>query len=367
MEDLSSGLANFQVQFAKFVFKNGNKERFRIYRKLQGMLSMNEALSRALERLWYNVSDTGKKPDRPAAMALQEWLRRDRAGDSLSEAMSEWVPPAELYMIRAGEESGSVATSLKAIQSVGERGKEMRKAVIYAVSYPFFMMMILAGILYIFGVNLIANMREVAPPEVMANMAGLAALSDFVMEWGILLLVGIVLVVGTISVSLPFFCGPIRSTLDKFPPWAWYRVWQGSSFLLGLSSLLAAQVPLKRAIEILEEQSQPWLRERLFSARQEVLRGRNLGEALRAGNYGFPDPRVALDLEILSERADVGNIIEQVTDEWMEEQVEVLKAQAAAARTIGLGLVGAFIGWAFYSIFQITTSLSQSGGGGNLM
>lgn len=359
MEDLDNRLHDLRYRFVRWVFRNSRQDRFRIYRKLQGMLSMNEALSRALERLWYNVSEMGKYPDRPAAIALRDWLARDRAGDSLSDAMQGWVPSAELYMIRAGEESGAVARALESIQAVGDRAKEMREAIVYAVSYPFFMIMLLSGVLWTFGVNLVANMRKVAPPEVVAKLAGLASFSDFVIDWGAIVLAVSVLLIGVIVFTLPSFCGPVRVRLDRFPPWSWYRLWQGSAFMLGLSALLSAQVPLKKAIEVLEEQSEPWLRERLYSARQEVLRGRNLGEALRASNFGFPDPKVALDLEILSERADVGNVIEQVTDEWMEDQVAVLKKQAEMARTVGLALVGTFIGWAFWSIFQISIAVTQ--------
>ncbi|HUY67962.1 MAG TPA: type II secretion system F family protein, partial [Alphaproteobacteria bacterium] len=149
-----------------------------------------------------------------------------------------------------------------------------------------------------------------------------------------------------------------------YPPWSWFRILQGSGFLLGLSALLGAQVPLKRALEILEEQGNPWIRERIAAARQEVLRGRNLGEALRMGRYNFPDPSVAIDLEILSERADVGQVIEQVTEEWIREQIDVLKVQAVVARNLGLLIVGSVIAWVMTSIFNVVGALSKPGGSG---
>lgn len=342
-----------------WVLRNNRKLRFRIYRKLQGMLAMNEALSRALERLWYNASDMGRAPDRPSAMALQEWLKRDRAGETLSEAMNGWVPSAELYMVRAGEESGQVSNAMLAIMHVGDSAQRMRQAIVQAVSYPLFMMGLLAGVFWLFGVNLIENMRKAAPKKVLDAMSGIAGVSDFVMNNGIFMVILIVGLMVFIAGTLPYWRGRLRIKFDKFPPWAWYRIWQGSSFLLGLSALLKAQVPLKRAVEILEEEATPWLRERLHSAREEILRGRNLGEALRSGGYDFPDPQVALDLEILSERSDVGSIIDVVTKEWIEEQIEVLNVQANLVRTVGLMCVGGVIAWAMTSILRITTILSD--------
>src|ERR1700743_679934 len=100
-------------------FRWGRKARYRVYRKLEGMLKMNEALSRALDRLYLNASEMGKHPNRPSALALREWVLKDRAGGSFAVAVEGWVPTGELYMIRAGEESGTLAKSLRYIQEMG--------------------------------------------------------------------------------------------------------------------------------------------------------------------------------------------------------------------------------------------------------
>lgn len=360
-------LGDLDRKFVQLQLRTNRKQRFRIYRKLEGMLRMNEALSRCLDRLYQNASEMGKYPKRPAAIALREWFLKDRTGIGLSEAMEGWVPSAELYMIRAGEESGTMAKAFSSIQAMGERAREMRAAVTYAVAYPVFMMILLSFVLWMFGVQLIQNMRKTAPPKVIDAMGSVPAVSDFIAEWGLWVAAGIVALVIFIVVTLPVWRGPLRSKFDMYPPWAWYRVLQGSSFLLGLSSLLGAQVPLKRSLEILEEQATPWLKERINSARQEVLRGRNLGEALRTGRYNFPDPGVAVDLEILSERADVGSVIEEVTQEWIRDQIDELKSQAAVARNIGLILVGVTIAWSMQSIFNVVTVISGSGTGGSGM
>lgn len=357
-------LKEFEYKVTQLQLRSSKKQRYRIYRKLEGMLRMNEALSRCLDRLYQNASEMGKYPNRPAAIALREWFLKDRQGQGLSEAMEGWVPSSELYMIRAGEESGTMAKSLASIQEMGQRAKEMREAVSYAIAYPTFMMILLSFVLYMFGVQLIQNMRETAPPKIIASMGALPAVSDFIAEWGLWVLGGVVLVIAVITATLPHWRGPLRSKFDMYPPWSWYRVLQGSSFLLGMSALLGAQVPLKRALEILEDQANPWLRERVASARQEVLKGRNLGEALRFGGYNFPDPGVAVDLEILSERADVGTVIEDVTKEWIRDQIETMKAQAAVARNVGLILVGATIAWSMQSIFNVVTAVSSGGGMG---
>jgi len=347
----------------KFQFRTSRKHRFRVYRKLEGMLRSNEALSRALDRLYLNASEMGKHPRRPAAVALREWFLKDRSGITLSEAMEGWVPTGELYMIRAGEESGTLAKSLGAIQAIGEKSKQMQAAVSYAVGYPVFMLVLISLILWMFGVNLIQNMRMSAPESVINAMGSTVTMADFVQHWGLYVVAAIFVLIMVIVFSLARWKGPWRSRFDMYPPWSWYRILQGSGFLLGMSALLGAQVPLKRSLEILEEQGNPWIRERIASAREQVLRGHNLGEALRIGKYNFPDPAVAVDLEILSERADVGQVIESITNEWINEQIDVLKLQAAACRNIGLAIAGAIIASVMMSIFAVVTELTKPGGG----
>lgn len=358
-------LDDLSRKFTQLQFRFSTKHRYRVYRKLEGMLKMNEALSRSLDRLYLNASEMGKFPNRPAAVALREWFLKDRAGVSLSEAMEGWIPTGELYMIRAGEESGTMAKSLGFIQHIGEKAREMKEAVFHAVGYPIFMLLLVSFVLWTFGVNLIQNMRQSAPKNVIAAMGSIATVSDFINDWGLVVIAAIIALCILIAATLPYWRGSIRAKLDMYPPWSWYRILQGSGFLLGLSALLGAQVPLKRALEILEEQGNPWIRERISSTRQEVLRGRNLGEALRAGKFNFPDPAVAIDLEILSERADVGSVIEQITEEWIREQIDLLKIQAMVARNIGLAIVGGTIAWAMMSIFSVVGELSKGSASGS--
>jgi type II secretory pathway component PulF len=361
MSELEESLAALEARLTRFQFRTSRRNRFRIYRKLEGMLKANEALSRSLDRLYQNVTEMGKYAKRPAAVALREWFLKDRAGITLSQAMEGWVPSGELYLIRAGEESGALAKTLASIQTMGTRGRQMREAVSHAVGYPAFIFLLVGFVIYTFSINLIANMRANAPKSVIEAMGAIVPFSDFVSAWGLWVVLFIVLFFVVIGVTLPYWKGPLRSKFDMYPPWSWYRVLQGSSFLMGLSALLGSQVPLKRSLEILEEQGAPWIRERIGAARQRVLRGHNLGEALRMTQMNFPDPRVAVDLEILAERADVGQVIEMVAEEWMQDQVEAMQLQAVLFRNIGMAIVGAIIAWTMMSIFSVVGAMSKPG------
>ncbi len=191
-------LEDLSISMAQFSLRTNKKKRFRIYRKLQGMMEMNEPLPTALDRLWRNVSEDGTKTNRPEALGVQQWLERSRQGMTLAEMLEGWVPQREHMLMRAGEESGNVAKAITSIMAVDEAAERMRRAILSAITYPVFIFLLLAGVLWMFGVNLIEPLRKNSPPEVFEQMAGIAAVSDFIRDSGfttICALAGLVMLV----------------------------------------------------------------------------------------------------------------------------------------------------------------------------
>jgi type II secretory pathway component PulF len=351
-------------KLAKSSYKGNLKAHMRMYRKLSGMLNMNESLPKSLERLWVVASYNGKKPKAPEAIALKEWREALQTGKNLSEAMDGWVAERHLMLIRAGEESGALARGFQSIEFIEKSSARMQKAISGAINYPVFIFVLLFGILWMFGVNLVGPMRKYAPPNIQDKIKDLGAVTDFVQNQGLYIFLIVGIIVFIVIQSLPKWRGPIRVQFDKYPPYAWYRLWTGSAFLMSLSALLGAQTPLSRALTILEARASPWLRERIFAARQEVMRGKNLGEALQADNFGFPDDAIVMDMIILAERADVATVLDMVSREWLDEQILLLEAQSGVVRSAGMALVGGVIGWAFSSILGIAQGTAEGGGSG---
>lgn len=343
------------------------KEQLRFYRKLEGMLDMNEAVPRALERLYQAASFNGKKPDRPMAIALRAWRRELQKGLTLSEAFDGWLPDRDLMLIRAGEESGALAQALRGIQAVDGTSKRMKGALMKAISYPTFIFVLMIAVLYIFGVQLVDPIREMAPPQVAASLAGLGQVSDFLRSiYAVITFAALAAAVAGLYFSLPYWRGKLRAKFDLWAPWSWYRLWHGSMFLLSLSALMGAQMPLARALNVLSTGAKPWLAERMDSARQEVMRGRNLGEALEIEGLNFPDPAIVNDLVVLAERTDVAKLLDTITHEWMDDQMELLEKQAQIIRVFGLAGVGGIIAWTMLSIVGLTQSVAQGFNAGSM-
>lgn len=358
-------LDELNYKMAKFSFSTNLKQQLRLYRKLAGMLNMNEALPRALERLWITASFNGKKPNDPQAVALKEWRQALQTGRTLTDAMGGWVPERHIMVLRSGEESGAIAKGLQAIEFIEKSTARMRGAISNAISYPTFIFLVMFAVLWMFGENLVKPMREFAPASVKEKIAGLGAVTDFIQDYGLYIFAIIAVIVAIIVYTLPRWTGKLRAKFDLYPPYAWYRVWNGSAFLMSMSALLAAQTPLSRALSILESRANPWLKERIFSARQEVMRGKNLGEALQADDLGFPDQTIVFDMIILAERADVATILDMVSREWLDEQILMLESQSAVVRSFGMMAMGGVIAWAFMSIIGIAQGTADMGNSAN--
>ena len=80
---------------------------------------------------------------------------------------------------------------------------------------------------------------------------------------------------------------------------------------------------------------------------------------MRITEFDFPDREIAVDLELLAERADVAKVLDSLTKEWLQDQIRLLEAQAAIVKTIGFGAIGGVIGWSLLSIVGLTTALSE--------
>ena len=254
-------------KLTKFQFRISRKHRFRIYRKLEGMLRIERsAVARARPALSERVGN-GQISAPPGGRRLARMvLERSRRHHALSEAMDGWVPTGELYMIRAGEESGTLAKALASIQAIGEKARQMQRSRDLCGR--------LSGlhghpgvfVLYMFGVQLIDNMRKTAPKNVDGGDGRRGGSLRFHQAIGALSYCSSSLLL--MRAHYRYACPLARACAPNstcIPPWSWYRILQGSGFLLGLSALLGAQVPLKRSLEILEEQGNPWIRERINS------------------------------------------------------------------------------------------------------
>ena len=293
-------------------------------KNLAGMLKAGLTLSRALGII---EKQSGSKRLTAIAADIEESVRK---GSSLYEALGrhENVFPA-LYraMVKAGEESGTLAQSLSITGLQMERANRLIKKVRGALIYPAIIIVAIVTVFILmmtFVVPTLTLTFEELKVELPLATRVIAALSSFMTEHFALMLGGIaVLIIGgyffirskpggalvlTTALHLPVIGELVRETFAA----------RGARTL---SSLLASGVPLLHALEITEEVLGANAFGRVLQdAQGRVKRGEALSASFTEASALFP---IFLS-DMLAVGEETGNLAEMLRQvaEFYEEDVE---------------------------------------------
>lgn len=132
-------------------------------------------------------------------------------------------------------------------------------------------------------------------------------------------------------------------------------MWQGSSFLLAISSMMASGVKLDEvSLGRISKQSDPYLAQRIRSLIRYITAGDNLGDALYKAGYKFPDEEIIGDLQIYANLRGFDQNLIWITRSWVDSLVEQVNVTMKVVNVVILMLIALVIGClitAFYDIF----------------
>ncbi len=347
----------------------GAKKRGAFYRRLAVYVENGIPLRDAIRRLrrqmdlrgtggWLSAFD----PDR---IALTELGDRIANGETLAQALRGWAPASELAVIRAGESSGMLPQSLRSVLEGQGLVSRIIGRIMMESMEPVVMGFLLLYLIYTIGVKMIPPMEQLAPPsswpltaKLMLPMAAIAASPLTYIGIGLF-----VIFVVIAFISLPRWSGSSRSLVENIPPWSVYRRLQGAQWMLGFSRLAAAGIPQVEALEIQAEYANAWLKTRLLDARQRMKNGKELGQALIEGGYGFPDRILADDISAFSGASDFSRLLGELGNEWIQEtdrQVSGLVRMGAMVMTVAVN--GVFL-IAVIGMSQMQSVMTAAHGG----
>jgi type II secretory pathway component PulF len=232
----------------------------------------------------------------------------------------------------------------------------MRDAILRATAYPIGLIIGMIALFWVMDIVLVQRIQSLGLSPAIEALSGFAAACAAVKAATLPLLVAGLAAMAALSYALPNWTGKTRILADLCPPFSLYRMWNGAGFLIALAALLRSGMALSRALFIIEQSASPWLRQRVFSARGQILSGASLGEALLARGFGFPDAAIARDLLVAGERPDLPDYLEKITTRWLKAQVRKLDRMAQAGRLMVLLGIGAVLCWCFSAILGMATA-----------
>ena len=346
-ERLNMGYAHIMVRMHA-------EDRLEMYRKLSKKKKNRFSLMDALERVYQIASKDGRNPNDTMALAVASWMTEIRNGQTFSEALRGWAPSTEILLLSVGDVA-NLEIALQHTVRVVEGMNQMRSTVWGAVAYPLFLMCMVSLLIWGVAKFMVPPMKDAVPNLVWRGVAAtLVDLSTFVDKHPIFLFSVIPVIVLCVMITFPYWKGAGRATFDKFPPWSIYRGFIGVSWLLALSALVRAGMPVSRAMQsLVGEDATPYLRHRLNRALMFLRNGDNLGEALYHTRLGFPDEEIVGDLRIYAELDTFPEALENLANGWLDSSIRTIAKQAEILNSIAILAIAGVIGWVVWGTFAM--------------
>lgn len=353
-------LKSLEIRFAKWWFKNmdGNGRR-RLWMKLAKLIGNSVPILQSLESMHTRRKAIRGASD-PQVIALRHWIEGMNNGKRLSQMLDGWVSPVERMLIAAGEASGTMEASLQAATRVMVARKDINTAVRNGIAYPFFLVIVAFTVLYMFGFRVVPEFTKIVPADLFHGLAAvLVGLSNFARGWIFVSAGAVVALVVGFFFSLSRWDGRYRVIADRFPPYSIYRIVQGSTWIIGLSSMLEAGVRLETALQQLSEMADKWLANRINASIRGMRAGLQLGDALNRSGYEFPDREIIDDLGVYSSLSGFDEALSILGREWLTESVEQIKARMNVVFYVALLMVSLLVGTMMGGMMTMQLQMTQ--------
>lgn len=335
------------------------KARERLYRKLSQLLKNGVSLDRSLEQI---AMIEEKRKHRATAAVLRRWRTSIENGMNFGQCIAPYVPSSEALLLETGGNSGRLQESfINAAESVAQQ-RRVKGAIISAGSYPALLVCVLIAALVLASYNIIPAFGEVLPVEQWQGTAAfVAALAQTIRDYGLYWFGGLVAFIALVSFSMPRWTGKTRLWVENIVPYNIYRMWQGSSFLLSLASLMASGVKIDdNALRRLGQRASPYLKERINAIARQISSGQNLGDAMARAGHNFPEDELIDDLRIYATLKGFEDNLTTITREWVRDVEGKVTAAMKVLNTIALVLIAVTLGVLISSIFGVVQQIQDS-------
>lgn len=329
--------------------------RISLYERIQAFLEAGIDIISTLE----SIRDRYKKSKDSRYKVLEHWLEVMSKGGKFADALKPWVPPAEHMLIAAGERGEGLISGLSEATVLSNAAAKNKGAIIGGVVMPIFLISMIFGMLAAFQLQMAPVFVALLPVESWpGNAQTLYEMSKFIVDYWFVVLVIFAALTVVISYTMGRWTGPVRAKFDALPPWSLYKNYQGSSFLIGLSSLMKAGVANYDALKLMHRTASPWMQahlEKMMAAMK--LGGANPGEAL---DTGLLDKETAGDVQDYSRLGSFQKAIYLLGERSLTKSVERTNAKMAVLRNVLLVMVAGGIITIYGTTYSLQTLIADS-------
>lgn len=335
-------------------FKLSPTSRAEFYEMMGSLIKDGKPLDASIRELHIRY----EKKRRPLGLLLAAWSKAMAEGKLFATALTGYVAETELVIIAAAEKSGDLTAGFEQAALVARSSSQIRKTLAAELTTPAIQSLVLIFVLIGFSTTVAPQLTQSVPLWAMDDsQRALFGLSAFIASTWYVITPALAGLVYLALWSMPRYTGTFRPYLDKLPPWSIYRVYCSSTFMISLSALIRAGVPIETAIRFIKQQSSPWMAEHLAQMVRSLRSGVEQGEAM---DTGLLSDRLSDMVAIYSRTADFDRAVSSVGKLSMEDGLTNIKGKAAMAKTVATLLIGVVVGWIFLAVMGISDAAQRA-------
>lgn len=324
-------------------------------RNLQVMISAGLPLPKSLEILSLQLKS---KKLKAALLQIKEEIVK---GEGFSNTLSNYPNIfSELFqsMIKVGEETGTLEKVLEVLSLQMERENDLKSKIKGAMVYPAVIICAMIGIGILMLVTVVPQLASTFVEldiELPATTRFVIFLGNFLAQkWYLAIIFLFFLVflfwqflktklgkrmIDSITLKLPIISPLIKNTNSAYT-------------IRTLSSLIAAGVPLPRALEITSRTlGNIYYQNALMEAAEKVRKGEKLSNALKIYENIYPLTVIQM-VSVGEETGETSNVLIRLADFFEEEVSNSTKNLASVIEPVLMLIVGAAVGFFAVSLIQ---------------
>ncbi len=297
----------------------------------------------------------------PLLLGLSEQIKHGRHISKTFASYPKIFSPIYLAMIRAGEESGTLAESFEKLFSLIEKEQKMKKKLISSLMYPLFLSLFSFGVLGMLFFFLVPSLRDLLEGSNLHPITKwVLATSDTLNRHGTSFLIATVCFVVGLTLFFRSDSGKkiFHLTLYKLPL-AHSLITQGvlARFCRVFSLLLCSDVPLIQSLSLAKRvMKQVIFEQAIERAEQAVLSGGKLSEALQQSKE---IPLVLARMIALGEEAgNLGPMMAHIAAIYEDDVDKSLLRMTALLQPVMLLLMGLIVAVVLLAVLLPLTDMS---------
>jgi general secretion pathway protein F len=352
LDTVSGGSRSVVLLFHKALGRVSKRQIVDFTKQLATLLNAGIKLTEALSVLTTQTSDARFKA------VISEIRDRVVSGESFADALadySDYFDPIYVSMMRVGEVTGTLGTSLSTVAGFMEKRQRVESKVVTAMIYPIVLILFCIAAILILTTKVIPTIGEQikrAGQELPWITRQLMNVGYVFKSWWLLVVIAAIF---GIVYGLRRFCKTSRGaylrdrfilSLPLFGPLLKQRV--VARFASTLSTLLGSGLSMAESLRVVAEVTgNTLMRRAIHQARERILAGADIATPLR--DSGVIDPAVAHMVAVGEKSGELETMLKSISESLESSTDIVIERLSAAIEPIIIIFMAAIIGVIAYA------------------